>query len=521
MKGSPWSDGVPGVTQKPIPPKGSFTYKFKATQYGSYWYHGHQLGHMEDGLLGAIVIHPKKDQATPFSKITSEASELKAIAAAVADPYPLVISDWRHRTADEIVKITHDAGMEIPCFDAILFNGKGSVNCLDPNKLKHPNASSTSLLTPQQALVLATNNVTSFTSKGCLPPQLIAKTISPKFPTFPEKIPADVLEQCKPTNGPQETIEVKKGKETAAYIAIDVIGALSLITGVCSIDEHEPWVYAVDGEFIVPQKVSAFQITNGDRFSILVKLTTEGKYPLRFASTQNSQILVSAASIVYGKAGSKTTTPWIKENGLPASPSAVFFSQAKQKQLEPKTIPLVADKTTKMFIRSDGRSYEWALNGSAYPAAVLDHHSADIALFKPNFNANDNVTISTKSNLWHDLIIITATKPTPPHPIHKHGNKMWQIGAGIGEFKWADVKEAVAAVPQNFNLVDPPRRDGFLTAQATPVNATWTVLRYHASEPGPWLLHCHVQSHLFGGMSVLLQDGIDNWPTVPKSYADY
>jgi FtsP/CotA-like multicopper oxidase with cupredoxin domain len=36
--GTPWSDGVPGVSQKPIPSGGSFTYRWKATEFGTYWY---------------------------------------------------------------------------------------------------------------------------------------------------------------------------------------------------------------------------------------------------------------------------------------------------------------------------------------------------------------------------------------------------------------------------------------------------------------------------------------------------
>lgn len=34
---TPWSDGVPGLSQKPILPGESFTYKWTATQYGTYW----------------------------------------------------------------------------------------------------------------------------------------------------------------------------------------------------------------------------------------------------------------------------------------------------------------------------------------------------------------------------------------------------------------------------------------------------------------------------------------------------
>lgn len=34
-------DGVASVTQCPTPPGDSMTYTFKATQYGSSWYHSH------------------------------------------------------------------------------------------------------------------------------------------------------------------------------------------------------------------------------------------------------------------------------------------------------------------------------------------------------------------------------------------------------------------------------------------------------------------------------------------------
>jgi FtsP/CotA-like multicopper oxidase with cupredoxin domain len=54
-------DGVPHVTQDPIPPGGSFTYEFVARTPGSHMYHSHhnatdQVGR---GLLGAFIVQPK------------------------------------------------------------------------------------------------------------------------------------------------------------------------------------------------------------------------------------------------------------------------------------------------------------------------------------------------------------------------------------------------------------------------------------------------------------------------------
>jgi FtsP/CotA-like multicopper oxidase with cupredoxin domain len=37
MLGTPWSDGVPGLSQKPIEPGDSYIYRFKASPAGTYW----------------------------------------------------------------------------------------------------------------------------------------------------------------------------------------------------------------------------------------------------------------------------------------------------------------------------------------------------------------------------------------------------------------------------------------------------------------------------------------------------
>lgn len=53
-------DGVPGITQCPIAPGSSFTYTFKAMQYGSSWYHSHYSLQYADGLLGPMVSRAAK-----------------------------------------------------------------------------------------------------------------------------------------------------------------------------------------------------------------------------------------------------------------------------------------------------------------------------------------------------------------------------------------------------------------------------------------------------------------------------
>jgi CopA family copper-resistance protein len=49
-------DGVPGVSFPGIAPGSTFTYRFKANQYGTYWYHAHSRFQEQVGLYGPIVI---------------------------------------------------------------------------------------------------------------------------------------------------------------------------------------------------------------------------------------------------------------------------------------------------------------------------------------------------------------------------------------------------------------------------------------------------------------------------------
>jgi FtsP/CotA-like multicopper oxidase with cupredoxin domain len=57
-------DGVAGVTQNAVQPGQTYTYRFRADQVGTFWYHTHQVSSREvrRGLFGVIVIEPRDRQ---------------------------------------------------------------------------------------------------------------------------------------------------------------------------------------------------------------------------------------------------------------------------------------------------------------------------------------------------------------------------------------------------------------------------------------------------------------------------
>lgn len=76
--------------------------------------------------------------------------------------------------------------------------------------------------------------------------------------------------------------------------------------------------------------------------------------------------------------------------------------------------------------------------------------------------------------------------------------------------------DAFKSIPENFHLINPPMRDSFATAQLMNSSANaWIAVRYFVGNPGAFLLHCHIDTPLQGGMALAIQDGIDAWPIVP------
>lgn len=65
-------DGVPGMTQDIVKPGESFTYKFRANQVGTYWFHSHQQSseQVQKGLFGYLIVDPKNETEPVDEDIT-------------------------------------------------------------------------------------------------------------------------------------------------------------------------------------------------------------------------------------------------------------------------------------------------------------------------------------------------------------------------------------------------------------------------------------------------------------------
>ncbi|KAJ6089707.1 hypothetical protein N7467_004923 [Penicillium canescens] len=109
------ADGTPGVTQCPIAPGKTQTYKFHADQYGTSWYHSHFSMQYSNGLYGALIIN---------GPATADYDE---------DLGAVFITDWDHETTDYIWATLADGNVTYYGSDTGLFNGMNTGDCVANN----------------------------------------------------------------------------------------------------------------------------------------------------------------------------------------------------------------------------------------------------------------------------------------------------------------------------------------------------------------------------------------------------
>ncbi|KAI9863911.1 MAG: hypothetical protein M1813_003563 [Trichoglossum hirsutum] len=126
QKETPYYDGVPSVGQCPIAPGSTFTYKFRASQFGTTWYHAHYSAQYSGGVVGPLIVFGPKNVPCDI------------------DLGPVMLSDWYHKPYETIVEnvVGTDLASLPPHSDSNLINGKMSYNCslITDGTVCHPDA---------------------------------------------------------------------------------------------------------------------------------------------------------------------------------------------------------------------------------------------------------------------------------------------------------------------------------------------------------------------------------------------
>ncbi|KAK4428418.1 Laccase-14 [Sesamum alatum] len=456
---NPWTDGPEYITQCPIQPGSSFSQKvIFSKEEGTLWWHAHS-GWFRTTVHGAIIIYPKPGAPYPFAKPDAEV--------------PIILGEW---WKEDIVKVRQD-----------------------------------------------------YLESGGQPRDSDAYTINGQ--------PGD-LYPCSKNNTFQMTVDHGK-----TYLVRMVNAAMNAILFV-RIANHNITVVGTDGAYTKPLKSDYITISPGQTIDFL------------FEANQPPSHYYMAAS-AYASAGpydNTTTTAILQYSGnytrpssplLPSLPefndtlaSTTFTTQLRSLSNKDYPIEVPLNVTNKFFFTISLNLSPCVNNSCAGPfnerfLASLNNVSFDFpridvlqayyegikGVYGTDFPSNPSLKFNyTASIVPRDLWVpVNGTKVKVleynstvelvfqgtnivagiDHPMHLHGYSFYVVGSGFGNFdRDRD--------PLNYNLVDPPLQNTI----TVPRNG-WTAIRFKASNPGVWLLHCHLARHYSWGMlmAFIVKDG--------------
>jgi FtsP/CotA-like multicopper oxidase with cupredoxin domain len=402
------NDGVPGVTQDPVPPGGDFVYHVSFPDAGIYWYHPHVREDIEQamGLFGNMMVNsPEPDYYNP-----------------VNNEQVLILDDLLIN-ADTLIPF----GKEGPDFS--LMGRLGNVLLVNGE--------------PDYHLRVHQGDVVRF---------FLTNTASSR------------------------TYNVSFGGAPTKVVASDV-----------SRFEHEA---------MVPSVV----IAPAERYVVEVQFDRPGTYPLLNA--------VQAINHYFGEFLPEVDTMGtVTVDSTPAAPS--YAAQFATLRTNAEVVQDIA-KYRPYFDRPPDKKFTLTIATTGLPLATVQFMSIDTAYFAPvewvdgmplmnwlstseqvRWIIRDQATGKENMDIdWHvkqgsvvKLELFNDPRSFHPmqHPIHLHGQRMLVIsrdGVRTRNLVWKDT--VIIPVGQTVDLL------------------------IDASNPGAWMMHCHIAEHLGSGMMTVL-----------------
>lgn len=441
MAVSPFSDGTPAASQWPIPPNHYFDYELETNigMAGTYFYHSH-IGFQAVSAAGPLII---EDAGTVPYKYDEE----RLIA----------ISDVFEKTDVEI-----ENGLQATPFSwsgetaNLLINGKG---------------------------------------------QLPGRAASP------------VCELASIDVEPDKTYRFRFIGGTAlsfVSLAFEGHGQLTIIEA--------------DGDYTKPVNTSHLQIGSGQRFSVLFRTKskrdlTKNQFFMQIETRDRPTLTRSYAVLNYNYKGAKKqrglSSPLMPPITLP--PTILGWLDYKLESLVPDpNFPLSTEVTRRVTIRTHqmlNNTIVWAQDNSPwmdtfplepylvslYKNNSLEFPSYDRALANDGI---DPVTRAFPANIGEVIEIVVQNTGSyvgslDAHPFHAHGSHYYDLGSGNGSYDHI-------ANEANLQGVQLAKRDTTMLykygEKTTPgADMGWRAWRLRVSEPGVWMVHCHILQHMIMG----------------------
>ena len=554
QRNSNWMDGVEHVTQCGIPPGASFTYIFKAEQYGTHWYHSHSGAQRTDGLFGALIVKEKDN--TQRNDLLGELTSMSITDYEDSpEQHTLTLLDWQKSSSLDLFTQIHSS---------IRYFNIDKASELEGNRDIGTNSMDGAFIGPVPYWSGLING------RG--------------------KHNGDGDENVDYINSELSDFKVTAGNT----YRFRLIGAQSLYAYRFSIEDHKLIVIATDGQFIEPVTVDYIIIHSGERYDFLLKTKEANQLSTRqfmiravtlsFTETSTYPTEQSAEAILNYNNDDTPSSQYagIAERSQTVSqrctdkcialncpfkefPSDINIDCIRITDLElltdyPEELPTIAnDDSSRLFFNFgfEGTSRTCSINGRnlKLPSASLaqldaseltdirNNEYCDLSSNDCDRNNADEV-ISTDCYCTHVVeamanrsieLVLSATGPNPTqpdnfrvtHPIHLHGHYFHVVDIQFGEY---DNNGKLTAGNSDIDCggnqlcTNPswkPNKDyssrtgmtGRVSSKA-PLKDTllipaggYAVVYFKTDNPGWWFLHCHIEVHQLEGMGLIINEG--------------
>uniref|UniRef100_A0A804NAW0 Laccase n=1 Tax=Zea mays TaxID=4577 RepID=A0A804NAW0_MAIZE len=457
---TPWADGPSMVTQCPIQPSSSYTYRFSVPgQEGTLWWHAHS-SFLRATVYGAFIIRPRRGNAYPFPAPDKEV--------------PIVLGEWWNRNVVDVESDAILAGQLPAQSDAFTVNGKTGL------LYQCANETFTAVVEPSTRVLLRVVN-------AGLNSHLFFKLAGHNFTVV-------AVDAGYTSNLNTDTLVLAPGQTVDALVTTAAAPG-SYYMAVLAHDTMSPLAFAASDT----TTATAILQYNG----------TSSTNPPAMPAMPSSSDSGTANAFYFGLRGL----------GAPAVPAPVDVSMTIELGLG--QLPCDPSQTrcngTAAAAAMNGVSFrlpspETSLLG-AHVDGVAGVFTADFPDGPPPSGTAMSVGTKLKKLSYNSVVEIVlqnpAAVPTENHPIHLHGFNFFVLAQGMGTFAPGSVA---------YNLVDPVARNTI----AVP-GGGWAVIRFVANNPGMWFFHCHLDPHVPMGLGMVFQvdSGTTPGSTLPTPPGDW
>jgi FtsP/CotA-like multicopper oxidase with cupredoxin domain len=309
-------DGVPFVTQDPIPPGGSRRYDFPLKQSGSYWMHSH-YGLQEQQLLSAPMVIRSPTQSK------------------VADAeFTVMLSDFSFTSPQDILKglIGKTPAMK----------GKTHNNSTPKSKPMGMSEQKRSLVVQQWDAA----------SK-----RLVSREVQAAAPDV--DVTYDALLASRRTIDDPQVFEVKPGQS----VLLRLMGAAAATNFFIDTGRLDATIIATDGEDVQPLNGNFFQLSTAQRLDLLVTIPkTGGVFPI-FALGEGTSL---QAGVLLATPGAKIPKQLLAIRAQKTMGGLDNTQEIRLMAKEPLPDKPV-QRTLPSVLGGNMMTYTWTINGTPYP----------------------------------------------------------------------------------------------------------------------------------------------------------